>query len=152
MSSLMNRLSTEERAASVAALVRRELLTGTAKMTVLNPLRDLSCACAAYHHKQVRGLRVRRLQCDEVWSFVGAKAKNVRPERDPEGWGDVWTWTAIDADTKLYVSYFVGGRDAGCADEFMQDCASRIRGRVQITTDGHRVYVDAVEGAFRDGG
>jgi IS1 family transposase len=91
---------------------------------------------------------VRRLQCDEIWQYVGAKAKNVRPEKKAIGWGDVWTWTAIDADTKLCVSYLVGGRDAGWATEFMEDCASRIRNRVQITTDGHRAYLEAVENAF----
>ena len=91
---------------------------------------------------------MRRIQCDEIWSFVGAKAKNVSPHKKQEGWGDVWTWTAIDADTKLCVSYLVGGRDAGWAHDFMQDCASRVRTRVQITTDGHRGYLEAVEGAF----
>jgi IS1 family transposase len=88
------------------------------------------------------------LQCDEIWSFVGAKAKNVSAEKKLEGWGDVWTWIAIDADTKLVVSYLVGGRDAGWAQEFMEDCASRINSRVQITTDGHKVYMNAIEGAF----
>jgi IS1 family transposase len=88
------------------------------------------------------------LQCDEIWSFVGAKAKNVTPEQKQQGWGDVWTWTGIDADTKLCVGYMVGGRDAGWAYEFMQDCADRIRGRVQITTDAHKPYLTAVEGAF----
>ena len=79
---------------------------------------------------------------------MGAKAKNVTPEKKAEGWGDTWTWTALDADTKLCVSYLVGGRDAGWAQEFMEDCASRISSRVQITTDGHRAYLNAVEGAF----
>jgi IS1 family transposase len=90
-----------------------------------------------------------RLQCDEIWCFVGAKAKNVTLEQKAAGWwDDVWTWTAIDADTKLCVSYLIGGRDALAASDFMADCASRIRGRVQITTDGNRVYLDAVEDAF----
>lgn len=91
---------------------------------------------------------MRRLQCDEIWSFVGAKAKNVRPEREAEGWGDAWTWTALDADSKLCVSYLVGGRDADWAMEFMLDCAVRIKGRTQVTTDGHRAYLEAVETAF----
>jgi IS1 family transposase len=91
---------------------------------------------------------VRRIQCDEIWNFVGAKKKNVTPEQEAEGWGDVWTWVGIDADTKLCVSYLVGGRDSGWAKQFMQDCASRIRSRVQVTTDGHRAYLDAVEDAF----
>jgi len=94
------------------------------------------------------GLRVRRLQCDEIWCFVGAKAKNVTPERKAEGWGDVWTWVGIDADTKLCVSYLVGGRDAAWASGFMEDCAIRINSRVQVTTDGHKAYLEAVEGAF----
>ncbi len=111
-------------------------------------LTELGAACAEYHDKAVRGLKVRRLQCDEIWSFVGAKAKNTAVAKKLEGWGDTWTWTAIDADTKLCVSYLVGGRDAGWAMEFMQDCASRITSRVQVTTDGHKAYLQAVEGAF----
>jgi len=156
-SSVMNRLCKEQQTRVVGALLEGNSIratvrmTGVAKNTVVKLLADLATACAAYHDRVVRGLRVRRLQCDEVWSFVGAKKKNVSPEKQQEGWGDVWTWTAIDADTKLCVSYLVGGRDAGWADDFMQDCASRIHGRVQITTDGHHVYLDAVEAAFRDG-
>lgn len=150
----MNRLNKTRQAQIAAALVEGNSIRSTCRMTgaalhtVLKLLRDLGSACAAYHHAQVRGLRVRRLQCDEVWSFIGAKAKNVRPEREIEGWGDVWTWTAIDADTKLCVAYLIGGRDGGSAREFMQDVEKRIRGRIQITTDGHRVYLDAVEDAF----
>jgi IS1 family transposase len=111
-------------------------------------LLDLADACAAYHDSNVRNLKVRRLQCDEIWQYVGSKAKNTRPEKKAIGWGDVWTWTALDADTKLCVSYLVGGRDLGWAKEFMRDCASRIRNRVQITTDGHKAYLEAVEDAF----
>ena len=88
------------------------------------------------------------MQADEIWEFVGAKARNVSVEKKQEGWGDIWTWVGIDADTKLVVSYLVGGRDAGWAYDFMQDCASRISNRVQITTDGHKAYLEAVEGAF----
>jgi IS1 family transposase len=123
-------------------------MTGAAKNTVVKLLCDLGAACAEYHDKNVRGVRVRRLQCDEIWSFGGAKAKTVSAEKKQEGWGDTWTWTAIDADSKLCVSYLVGGRDAGWAYEFMQDCADRIKGRVQVTTDGHKAYLEAVEGAF----
>jgi IS1 family transposase len=150
----MNVLPAEKRMRVVAALVEGNSIratvrmTGVAKNTVVKLLNDLGYACAEYHNRYVRNVRVRRLQCDEIWSFVGAKAKNVRVQKKLEGWGDVWTWTAIDADSKLCVSYLVGGRDAGWAMEFMQDCASRIRGRVQITTDGHKVYVNAVEDAF----
>ncbi len=130
---------------SIRATVR---MTGVAKNTVVKLLADLGCACTAYHNRYVRNLRVRRLQCDEIWCFVGAKAKNVSAEKKQEGWGDVWTWVGIDADTKLVVSYLVGGRDGGWAHDFMEDCAKRISNRVQITTDGHRAYLDAVEDAF----
>src|ERR1700739_431724 len=150
----MNCLDTETRAkvincliegCSIRATVR---MTGVAKNTIVKLLSDLGCACAAYHNRAVRDLKVRRLQADEIWCFVGAKAKNVRAEKKQEGWGDVWTWVGIDADTKLVVSYLVGGRDSGWGADFMGDCASRIRNRVQITTDGNRVYLDAVEDAF----
>ena len=123
-------------------------ITGIAKNTVAKLVVDLGEACMSYHDGHVRNLHVRRLQCDEIWQFVGAKAKNARADKKNEGWGDTWTWTAIDADTKLCVSYLVGGRDGGWAKEFMQDCASRIRNRVQITTDGHKAYLEAVEDAF----
>jgi IS1 family transposase len=130
---------------SVRSTVR---MTGVAKNTVLKLVLDLADACAAYHDKNVRRLRVRRLQCDEIWQFVGSKARNTSPEKKAIGWGDVWTWTGLDADTKLCVSYLVGGRDLGWAKEFMHDCAKRIRNRVQITTDGHKAYLEAVESAF----
>jgi IS1 family transposase len=91
---------------------------------------------------------VRRLQCDEIWAFVGAKMKNTGAEKIEQGWGDVWTWTAIDADTELIVSYTMGQRGAETAHQFMQDVASRLSTRIQLTTDGHRVYAEAVEGAF----
>jgi IS1 family transposase len=150
----MNRLSTEDRIRVVAALVEGNSIraivrmTGVAKNTVVKLLNDLGAACAEYHNRNVRDLRVRRLQCDEIWCFVGAKKKNASPDKRAQGWGDAWTWTAVDADSKMCVSYLVGGRDGGWAYEFMQDCAERIRGRVQITTDAHRVYLEAVEGAF----
>jgi IS1 family transposase len=150
----MNRIDPETRArvvncllegCSIRATVR---LTGAAKNTVVKLLADLGCACAAYHNRNVRRLKVRRLQCDEIWSFVGAKAKNVSAAKKQEGWGDVWTWIGIDADTKLVLGYLVGGRGAGWAKDFMEDCASRITNRVQITTDGHKGYLEAVENAF----
>ena len=152
----MNRLTKEQQARVVGALVEGNSIratvrmTGVAKNTVVKLLVDLADACVGYHDRNVRNLRVRRLQCDEIWNFVGAKAKNARPEKKAEGWGDTWTWTALDADTKLCVSYLVGGRDAGWAGEFLEDCASRIsnRVRVQITTDGHKAYLEAVESAF----
>ena len=91
---------------------------------------------------------MRRLQCDEIWNFVERRRRTSTPEKKAEGWGDTWTWTAFDADTKLCVSYLVGGRDLGWATEFMDDCAKRISNRVQITTDGHKAYLEAVENAF----
>jgi IS1 family transposase len=130
---------------SIRSTVR---ITGVAKNTIVRLLGELGCACASYHNRTVRNLKVRRLQCDEIWEFVGAKAKNVSMEKKAAGWGDIWTWTGIDADTKLIVSYLVGGRGADWAKEFMEDCASRIRNRVQITTDGHKAYLEAVEDAF----
>jgi hypothetical protein len=139
----MNQLDSKRRTQVIAALVEGNSIratvrmTGVAKNTVAKLLADIGTACAEFHDKHVRNLHVSHLQCDEIWSFVGAKAKNVSVEKKQEGWGDIWTWTAIDADTKLCVSYLVGGRDAGWAQEFMDDCASRIEGGVQITTDGH---------------
>ena len=150
----MNRLDIQTQARVISCLIEgcsiraTVRLTGAAKNTVVKLLADIGCASAAYHNRAVRRLKVRRLQCDEIWSFVGAKAKNVSVEKKQEGWGDVWTWIGIDADTKLVVGYLVGGRSAGWAKDFMEDCASRISNRVQITTDGNRVYLDAVENAF----
>jgi IS1 family transposase len=150
----MNRLSTAKRVQVIAALVEGNSINATCRMfgvgkhTILRLLEDAGCACSAYHHRHVRGLRVRRLQCDEIWAFVGAKKKNVTVEQEQSGWGDVWTWTAIDADTKLIVTYYVGDRDKRAAYEFMQDCAKRIAGRPQITTDALRHYANAVEDAF----
>jgi len=150
----MNRLPIEKRIQVVAALVEGTSInatcrmTGVAKHTVLNLLRDLGCASADYHHKHVRSLRVRRLQCDEIWQFVGAKKKNVTPEQEQNGWGDVWTWVALDADTKLCVTYHVGDRSRFSAYNFMTDAANRIVGRPQITTDAYRPYLQAIEDAF----
>jgi IS1 family transposase len=150
----MNRLPLQKRAEILGLLVEGNSLRSISRVcdvsinTVTKLLVDVAAAAMEYHDKNVRNVRVRRLQCDEIWCFVGAKAKNVTPEQKQAGWGDVWTWTGIDADTKLCVGYLVGGRDAGWAKEFMDDCASRISGRVQITTDGHRAYLQAVEDAF----
>jgi IS1 family transposase len=150
----MNVLKTDKRVQVVSALVEGNSInaivrmTGVAKHSVLNLLRDIGCAAAAHHHRNVRNVRVRRLQCDEIWAFCGAKSKNVTPEQEANGWGDVWTWTAIDADTKLCLTYYVGDRGGAAAYEFMQDCAERIMGRPQITTDAHRPYLKAIEEAF----
>jgi len=150
----MNRLSTSERAKIIAALVEGNSLRSTSRLcnvafnTVLKLVPEIGFACADYHDANLRNVRARRIQCDEIWQFVGAKHKNATPEQKMQGWGDVWTWTAIDADTKLCISYMVGGRDSGWAFDFMQDVAQRVRGRVQLTTDGHKPYLEAVENAF----
>lgn len=151
----MNRLSTARRAQIVASLVEGNSiratgrLVGVSKDTVAKLLVDLGEACEGYHDANVRNLPCRRIQADEIWSFCYAKAKNV-PEhlKGTPGIGDVWTWTALDPDSKLIVSWLVGGRDAGYAHEFMHDVASRLRSHVQLTTDGHGVYLNAVEDAF----
>jgi IS1 family transposase len=150
----MNRLSNDERIRVVGALVEgnsirsTSRMTGVARNTVTKLLVDLGSACMKYHDKYVRNVRVKRLQCDEIWEYVGAKARNVSAAKKEIGWGDVWTWVGLDADTKLVVSYLIGGRGADWAMDFMKDCAERIVGRVQITTDGHKAYLNAVEEAF----
>jgi len=149
----MNRLATERRSAVITALVEGTSInatcrmTGVAKHTALKLLKDMGCA-AAYHNAHVRDLCVRRIQADEIWAFVYGKDKNLTLEQCQAGMGSVWTWTALDADTKLIVSYMLGDRGAETAQAFMQDVASRVRNRIQLTTDGHRVYADAVEDAF----
>jgi IS1 family transposase len=117
--------------------------------TVAKLLADAGEACEEFHDKTVRNVHSKRVQCDEIWSFVYAKAKNVAGAKSaPMGAGDCWTWTAIDADTKLMISWIVGGRDAGYAQAFMEDVAARLANRVQLTTDGHKAYLDAVENVF----
>jgi IS1 family transposase len=150
----MNVLHSTKRTQVVAALVEGSSInatcrmTGVAKHTVLKLLKDLGCAAASYHDAHVRRLRVRRIQCDEIWSFVYGKEKNLSTEKLLKGMGDVWTWTAIDADTKLIVSYVLGDRGAKTGEALMKDLASRIVNRFQLTTDGHRMYAEAVEDAF----
>jgi len=122
---------------------------GVSKNTVAKLLADAGRVCAAYHDEHVRGLRCHRVQVDEIWSFVYAKRKNVeKAKAAPDGAGDVWTWTAIDADTKLVLSWLVGGRDAEYADAFIQDIHDRLTHRCQLTSDGHKAYLEAVEKAF----
>ena len=151
----MNRLSAEKRIAVVAALVEgcglraTARMTGVARMTVEKLLRDLGAACAQYQDEYLRNLNCRRIECDEIWSFVYAKQKNFDSAKNaPEVAGDVWTWTAIDPDTKLVPSWCIGSRDTATAYDFMHDLADRLRHRVQLTTDGHRPYLEAVESAF----
>jgi IS1 family transposase len=153
--SVMNRLNREQRAqilhllcegSSIRSVTR---LTGASKNTVTKLLRDAGMACAWFHDATVKNLTSRRIQVDEIWTFTYAKQKNVRAAKAaPEGAGDTWTWTAIDADTKLMVSWFVGGRDAQYALTFMDDLRSRLAGRVQLTSDGHGAYLQAVDEAF----
>ena len=124
-------------------------VVGVSINTVTKLLVDAGTACAAYHDEHVRYVTAVRIQCDEIWSFAYAKAKNIATAKAaPEDAGDVWTWTALDADSKLIVSWLVGGRDSGYAIEFMDDLRSRLANRVQLTTDGHRAYLEAVDGAF----
>jgi IS1 family transposase len=151
----MNKLSAQDRARvlhllcegqSIRAVTR---LTGASKNTVAKLLADAGKACAAYHDEHVRGLTSRRIQVDEIWSFTYAKQKNVAAAKAAPEWaGDTWTWTAIDADTKLVASWLVGGRDGGYAIAFMDDLRDRLANRVQLTSDGHKAYLEAVEGAF----
>lgn len=117
--------------------------------TVSKMLVDAGTFCAKLHDEQVRDVKAKRVQCDEIWSFVGAKAKNVPTMKQPvDGAGDVWTWTALDSDSKLIISWLVGGRDGEYALAFMDDVKDRLANRVQLTTDGHRAYLNAVEEAF----
>ena len=117
--------------------------------TVTKLLIDAGTVCAAYHDQYVRNLKSKRIQCDEIWSFCYSKEKNVPSAKAaPDGAGDLWTWTALDADTKLILSYGVGDRTAEVGRAFMEDVAGRLSSRVQMTTDGHRVYLDAVTAAF----
>jgi IS1 family transposase len=131
---------------SVRAVTRT---TGVSKTTVTKLVVDAGKAAAWYQDRVFRNLTCKRIQVDEIWNFVYAKAKNVPTAKAaPEGAGDVWTWTAIDADTKLMPSWFVGGRDSDSGIIFMDDLASRLANRVQLTSDGHKAYLEAVEGAF----
>jgi hypothetical protein len=151
----MNKLSTAKRAAVVAALVEGNSIRSTARMTdvskptILKLLADLGTACAEYHDKTVRNLKPQRVQCDEIWSFVGAKQKNVPEEKKAE-WGDLWTWTAIDADTKLIVSYLVAPRSPRMAWELIIDLGRRVVAgeRFQLSTDGLPWYVHAIDHVF----
>lgn len=151
----MNRLSTERRAQIVRALVEGSSIRATARMvgvskdTVAKLVVDLGEACERYHKKHVVEVPSRRVQVDEAWAFCYAKQKNVPADKQGQfGYGDVWTWVAIDADSKLCVSWLVGGRDSGWALEFMDDVKSRLLTRIQLTSDGHRAYLMAVDDAF----
>ncbi len=151
----MNRLSLERRAQIIGLLVEGNSLRSTSRIagvsinTVTKLLLDVGEACTAYQDRVLVNLPCKKLQADEIWSFVYAKAKNVPEQYDGEfGYGDVWTWTAICADTKLIPAWMLGTRDGEAATAFMMDLASRMAGRVQLTTDGHKAYLVAVETAF----
>jgi IS1 family transposase len=155
MVSMVNRLSTDKRAQIVSCLcegmsIRATVrVTGAAKNTITKLLVELGGACAEYQSAALFDLPCTTIQCDEIWSFCYSKQKNVPQEhRDEFGYGDVWTWTAICADTKLVPSWLVGERTAEDAEVFIRDLASRLANRVQLTTDGLRLYVNAVEKTF----
>lgn len=151
----MRRLDTKERAQilnmlcegmAIRAVAR---VTGKSKNTISKLLVDAGKVCSAYQDEHFRNLNTTRVEVDEIWSFVYAKKKNVAAAKAaPEGAGDIWTWTAIDADSKLVMSWLVGGRDGEYALSFMDDLKSRLANRVQLTSDGHRAYLEAVEEAF----
>lgn len=151
----MNKLNTAERARVIGCLVEgmsiraTVRITGVAKNTVAKLLVDVGRACREYQDKALVGLSSKRIQCDEIWSFVYSKQKNVPDDlRGVFGVGDVWTWTAICADSKLVLSHLVANRSADAAHVFMHDVAGRLKSRVQLTTDGHKPYLTAVEDAF----
>jgi IS1 family transposase len=151
----MNRLPLSRRAQILGMLVEGMSLRATSRLadvsinTVTKLLLGVASACEQYQDRTLRTIKSRRIQCDEIWSFVYAKSKNVPKEHAGEwGYGDVWTWVAIDADTKLVPSWAVGWRDGFTAQAFIRDLADRLATRVQLTTDGHKVYLEAVEGAF----
>ncbi len=124
-------------------------MTGVAKGTVLKLLSDVGAVCIEYQDKVLKNLSCKKIQYDEIWSFCYAKEKNIPKEvKGKFGFGDVWTWTAICSDTKLVPSWYIGNRDLRSAKHFMSDLASRLSHRAQLTTDGHKPYLEAVESVF----
>jgi len=151
----MNKLSVERQAQVIKVLCEGNSIRSTARITntaintAVKLLRDVGAACAKYQDIRLRNLPCKTIQCDEIWSFCYAKQKNVPEDKQGRfGFGDVWTWTAIDADTKLVPSWFVGLRDAGHAFVFIKDLQGRLANRVQLTTDGHKVYLNVIEDVF----
>ena len=151
----MNKLPLETRVQILSMLCEGSSLRSISRVcdvsinTVSKLLVDAGKACAAFHDATVQGIKSQRIQVDEIWSFTYAKQKNVASaKRQDLAYGDTWTWTAIDADSKLIVSWLVGGRDSDYAMGFMDDLKSRLANRIQLTSDGHRAYLEAVEGAF----
>lgn len=151
----MNKLPIEKRVQIINLLVEGTSLRAASRIadvsfnTVLKLLPQVGKACQKFHDEKVKGVKSERIQADEIWSFVYAKEKNATQDQKESGAGDAWTWTAIDADSKLIVSWYVGDRDFLSAREFMQDVAARIANRVQLTTDGHKAYLIAVDDAFK---
>ena len=152
---IMNRLSIERQAQVIRVLCEGNSIRSTARITntaintVINLLRDVGEACAKYQDMHLQNLPCKAIQCDEIWSFCYAKQKNVPQEKEGRfGYGDVWTWTAIDADTKLVPNWMVGLRDAGYVFAFIRDLRRRLANRVQLTTDGHKVYLNVIEDVF----
>lgn len=149
----MNKLHLSKRVQILTMLVEGSSMRSISRVvgvsinTVTKLLVDAGRACAAFHDETVRGVKASRIQCDEIWSFCYSKKKNVPEHKQGEA-GDVWTWSALDSDSKLIVTWLVGGRDSQYAIEFMDDLRSRLANRVQLTTDGHKAYLEAVEGAF----
>jgi IS1 family transposase len=150
----MNKLTTEERVRVISCLVEGNSIratvrmTGIAKNTVAKLLVEIGNACTKYQDRVMRNLKCQRIQCDEIWSFVGSKEKNTKPDKKLQGNGDCWTWTALCPDTKLVPCWFVGDRSAASAYHFIHDLKERLANRVQLTTDGHKAYLSAVESAF----
>lgn len=151
----MNKFDNKRRAQVIAALVEgcsiraTVRMTGVAKNTIVKLLEEIGAACASYQDKAFNNLSCKRIQLDEIWSFVYSKDKNVPDEKQGVfGYGDVWTWVALDADSKLVPCWHVGTRSAGAAMQFVNDLAGRLTNRVQLTTDGHKAYLNAIEGAF----
>lgn len=153
---MANVLSIGQKTAVITSLVEgcsirsTSRMTGVAKSTILRLLEEVGTACADYQDRMICNVSAKRVQVDEIWSFVAAKAKNSKPEHFENGGysGDAWTFVAIDADSKLVISWLTGRRDAGYAADFLQDVASRLSNRVQLTSDGHKMYLDAVPDAF----
>lgn len=150
----MNKLSTAERVQVLHALIEGNSInatvrmTGISKPTILKLIRDFAAVCEAFHDERVVNLPTLRVQMDELWAFVGAKEYNTKPEKKEQGWGDCWTWTAIDADNKLMISWMIGPRDHYTAREICIDTAKRISNRVQVTSDGLHAYDTAVYRSF----
>jgi IS1 family transposase len=150
----MNKLPVEKRVQILSMLCEGSSMRSISRVcdvsinTVSKLLVDAGIACAAFHAEAVRNVKVRRVQCDEIWSFCYKKQSNTTGPDSKMGRGDVWTWTALEADSKLIISWMVGDRDAEAARLFIQDLADRVANRFQLTTDGHHAYLDAVEEAF----